>query len=183
MDKNRIASPVFTSSRLPAAVQILAEFVEPATNGFGSHYSIQLHPTYGHKSYRRFNAIDIVVCGAHMSGMALNDQLTQRQAVLVQKTLTASNYRFYALAGGPPYRPGLVRDNINGAAIEVEIWRMPSSHFGSFMKLIPHPLGVGTVELENGQWCNSFICEPCGLEGATDITDLGSWRVFIADLD
>ncbi len=145
-----------------------------ASDEVAKYYAIEIDDSH---------TIDIVVCGAHMSGMALNDQLTERLAVLIRKTLTATNYRLYALAGGPPYRPGLIRDNINGAAIEVEVWRMPSDHFGSFMKLIPHPLAVGTVELENGQWCNSFICEPCGLEGATDITALGSWRAFIADLD
>jgi len=194
LDYSALAIPGgFTSKGLPWGVTLFSNaFRDRVLLGYGNRILAQGECKLGASdegakypaiNIDDSNAIDIVVCGAHMSGMALNDQLTERQAVLVRKTLTASNYRFYALAGGPPYRPGLVRDNINGAAIEVEIWRMPSSHFGSFMKLIPHPLGVGTVELENGQWCNSFICEPCGLEGATDITDLGSWRVFIADLD
>lgn len=125
-------------------------------------------------------SIDVVVCGAHMSGMPLNTQLQERQAVLLRQTRTASNYRFYALAGGPPYRPGLIRDESGGVAIEVEVWRMPLQHFGSFMQLIPHPLGIGTVELADGSWCKSFICEASAIDGARDISELGSWRRFIA---
>lgn len=127
--------------------------------------------------------IDFVVCGAHLSGMVLNPQLVERNAVLVKTTTTSDNYCFYALAGGPPFRPGLVRDEVKGQVIDVEVWRMPIQHFGSLMQLIPHPLGIGTVELSDGSWCKGFICEPCGIEGAQDITEMKSWRTFIASIE
>ena len=129
------------------------------------------------------STIDFVVCGAHLSGMVLNPQLVERKAVLVKTTTTSDNYCFYALAGGPPFRPGLVRDEVKGQVIDVEVWRMPTQHFGSLMQLIPHPLGIGTVELNDGSWCKGFICEPCGIEGAQDITEMKSWRTFIASIE
>src|SRR5690606_23765834 len=88
-------------------------------------------------------------------------------------------YRFYALAGGPPFRPGLIRDEAAGAAIEVEVWRLPLEHFGSFVAGIPQPLGIGKVELADGRWENSFICEGHAMAAAADITGFGGWRAYL----
>jgi len=70
----------------------------------------------------------------------------------------------------------MVRVEEGGAAIEVEVWAVPADKFGSFVAGIPAPLGIGKVELADGSWVPGFICEPCGIEGARDITELGSWR-------
>ncbi len=123
--------------------------------------------------------IPVAVCGAHLEGMALNWQLQDRGAVCLEKTTTAPGYRFYALAGGPPYRPGLVRVNEAGAAIEVEVWSVPAAKFGSFVAGIPAPLGIGKLELADGRWVPGFICEPGGIAGAEDITALKGWRQYM----
>jgi allophanate hydrolase len=112
--------------------------------------------------------------------MPLNWQLLERGAQLLQKTRTAANYRFYALAGGPPFRPGLIRDSKDGTNIAVEVWSVPAAEFGSFVSGIPAPLGIGKVELENGSWQPGFICEYEGIDGAKEITDFADWREFIA---
>jgi allophanate hydrolase len=121
--------------------------------------------------------VPIVVCGAHMSGLPLNRQLIDRGAWLMKNTHTSANYRLYALPGGPPRRPGLVRD-ANSATIEVEVWAMPADQVGSFLQLIPAPLGLGKVELADGSWMSGFICEPYGVEGAVDVTEFGGWRAY-----
>jgi len=123
--------------------------------------------------------ISVAVCGAHMSGLPLNHQLTERNARLLQATRTAPEYRFYALPGGPPERPGLIRVGIGGAAIEVEVWAVPSDRFGSFVAGIPSPLGIGRVRLEDGTEVPGFLCESVALNAATEITPLGSWRRFL----
>ncbi len=128
------------------------------------------------------NTIDVAVCGAHLEGLPLNWQLLEREGKLLRKDKTADNYRFYALAGGPPYRPGLIRDEQQGASIDVEVWRLPTAFFGSFVAGIPKPLGIGKVELADGNWITSFICETYGIEGAEDITKHGSWRNYISSL-
>jgi len=123
--------------------------------------------------------IPLVVCGAHLQGLALNWQLVERGACLEFKTTTSQNYRFYALAGGPPERPGLIRDNKNGFEIEVEVWAIPTKELGSFVAGIPAPLGIGKVELKNGDWLSGFICEGYAITNAQEISQLKSWRKYI----
>jgi allophanate hydrolase len=127
--------------------------------------------------------IDIVVCGAHMRELPLNKQLLERNAVFRESVQTAACYRFYALAGGPPFRPGLVRVNDGGGSIEAEIWSLPAERWGDFIALIPSPLAIGTVLLENGRSVKGFVCEAFAAAGAKDITSLGSWRAFLASAD
>lgn len=122
----------------------------------------------------------VVVCGAHLDGLPLNWQLRQRGGRLLQATRSLPHYKLYALAGGPPLRPGMLRVAEGGAAIEVELWEIPSAELGSFLGGIPSPLGLGKVQLADGRWETGFICEPCGLQGATDITHFGGWRAYLA---
>ncbi|MBN9697259.1 MAG: hypothetical protein J0L85_15835 [Zoogloea sp.] len=124
--------------------------------------------------------VRVAVCGAHLSGLPLNSQLTQRGARLIGAVRSAPEYRFYALAGGPPLRPGMVRVAEGGGRVDMEIWELPARHFGSFVAGIPAPLGIGKVKLEDGSQVCGFICESGGLAGAEDITALGSWRAWLA---
>jgi allophanate hydrolase len=126
--------------------------------------------------------IPVAVCGAHLEGLPLNHQLTTRGATLLKRTRTAPVYRFYALPGGPPFRPGLTRVVTGGASIDVEVWSVPAEHFGTFVAGIPAPLGIGKLELEDGTRVPGFICEGYGIEGAKDITALGSWRAYMKSL-
>ncbi len=121
----------------------------------------------------------VVVCGAHLDGLALNWQLKQRGARLVETTHSSPDYQLYALAGGPPFRPGMVRVDQGGVAIEVEVWELPSRELGSFLTGIPAPLGLGKLQLADGRWECGFICEAYGLEGAKNISHLGGWRAYL----
>ncbi|MEM8837738.1 MAG: allophanate hydrolase [Pseudomonadota bacterium] len=121
----------------------------------------------------------IAVGGAHMSGLPLNEELTRLGGRCLKATKTADNYRLYALAGGPPARPALVKSE-DGTALEIEIWALPISEIGTFLSGIPAPLGLGTVALQDGSTVKGFISEPSGLQGARDITEFGGWRAFVA---
>ncbi|HGM6675885.1 TPA: allophanate hydrolase [Serratia marcescens] len=123
--------------------------------------------------------VRLAVVGAHLSGMPLNVQLTQRDAVRVEQTVTAPCYRLYALADTEPPKPGLARA-AQGAAIRVELWDIPLARFGEFVAEIPAPLGIGTLLLADGRRVKGFICEAWALEGATDITEFGGWRDYLA---
>ena len=127
------------------------------------------------------DTIPLAVVGAHLSGMPLNYQLQERGAVLLERTTTAACYRLFALAGTVPPKPGLLRVEAGtGAAIQIEIWAMPVVHFGSFVGLIPAPLGIGTLTLADGREVKGFICEPWALADARDISEFGGWRAYIA---
>ena len=135
----------------------------------------------------------LAVVGAHLSGLPLNGQLTGHGAVLREATYTAPHYRLFALPGTNPPKPGLLRVGevhvkeaaagkaTGGAAIAVEVWDMPVDAVGSFLALIPPPLGLGSVELADGRWVHGFICEAHALVGARDVTAFGGWRAFVQD--
>lgn len=125
--------------------------------------------------------VRLAVVGAHLSGMPLNVQLTQRDAVQVEQTATAPCYRLYALADTEPPKPGLARA-AQGAAIRVELWDIPLARFGEFVAEIPAPLGIGTLLLVDGRRVKGFICEAWALEDATDITEFGGWRDYLASV-
>lgn len=127
------------------------------------------------------NEIEIAVCGAHMSGLPLNKELTSRGGRFIRKASTANDYQFYALAGGPPDRPGLVRTEPGtGFEIELEVWALPKEELGFFMENIPSPLAIGTVQLNDGSSLKGFVCEAAGISGAKEISDLKNWRRYVA---
>lgn len=127
------------------------------------------------------SGIPIVVCGAHLEGLALHWQLADRGARLLAKTRTAPIYRIYAMppSGTIPPRPALIRDDTSGAAIAVEVWELAPAAFADFVSKIPAPLGIGKVLLENGTEAPGFIAEPRATEGAEEITHLGGWRAWL----
>jgi allophanate hydrolase len=126
--------------------------------------------------------VRLAVVGAHLTGMPLNTQLSERKARFVESTCTADCYRLFALPNTTPPKPGLIRSE-KGAEILVELWDVPLHSFGSFVALIPAPLGIGTLTLKDGREVKGFICEGAAVEGATDITHLGGWRAYIASLE
>ena len=123
--------------------------------------------------------IALAVCGAHMSGLPLNRELTSRGARFLRACRTAPVYGLHALAGGPPARPGLVRRSGGGDAIELEVWALPKERFGDFIAGVPAPLCIGTVALGDGTLVKGFLCESQGLSGSTDITGFGGWRAYL----
>jgi allophanate hydrolase len=175
-----LAGPSFTDRGLlqfagrlhRAAVNTLGalELAQPTSTG--------AQPTSSGAAPLQPGHIPIAVCGAHMKGLPLNHQLRERGAYLLCCTRTAARYRFFALPGGPPQRPGLIRVADGGAAIELEVWAMPAEHFGAFAAGIPAPLGLGQIELEDGTHTLGFICEGYATETAVEITAFGGWREF-----
>jgi len=123
----------------------------------------------------------IAVCGAHMSGLPLNRELTSLGGRFLRATRTAPSYSLHVLAGGPPARPGLVRRARGGSAIDLEVWALPRKNVGDFLAGIPAPLGIGTVLLEDGSAVKGFLCEGHVLAGATEITGFGGWRAWLAN--
>ena len=124
----------------------------------------------------------VAVVGAHLSGQPLNHQLTDLGARLARTCRTSARYRLYALPGTTPPKPGLVRvaAGAEGAAIEVEVWRIERARFGDFFARVPPPLCLGTIELEDGTQVSGFLCEAHATGGARDISALGGWRRFLA---
>lgn len=117
----------------------------------------------------------VAVCGLHMRGFPLEPQMKAHGAAFVKEAKTASKYKLYRLPTSPA-KPGLVKQEKGGSAIELEIWEMPLAAFGRFAALIPAPLGIGKVELADGTEVPGFVCEGYAAADTEDVTFAGSWR-------
>jgi allophanate hydrolase len=121
----------------------------------------------------------IAVVGAHLSGMALNHELTSLGGRLLETAATAPDYRLYTLETTPP-KPGMLRIEPGaGATVALEIWALSAAAFGQFVAAIPPPLSIGTIKLADGRGVKGFIVEPAALEGARDISSFGGWRAYM----
>ena len=125
--------------------------------------------------------IEIVVVGAHLTGLPLNRELTELGGRFVREVETTRDYRLYALPGTTPPKPGLLRiADGEGAAIKCEIWSLDAAAFGAFVAKIPPPLGIGTLRLAGGGAAKGFLVEGTATQGAEDISTFGGWRAYLA---
>jgi allophanate hydrolase len=122
----------------------------------------------------------LAVVGAHLSGMPLHWQLASREARFVRRTHTTDAYRLFAMTADTPARPALVHYGPGGNRIELEIYELDVSAFGSFVADVRPPLAIGTVMLEDGTSVCGFVAEPRATIGALDITAHGGWRAYLA---
>ena len=122
----------------------------------------------------------VAVVGAHMSGLPLNGELCALGARLIGEAATAPDYRLFALPGGPPHRPGLLRvGDHEGASIALELWSLSPAGFGRLVAAAPAPLSIGSIRLSDGAEAKGFLVEAQGALGARDITGYGGWRAYL----
>jgi allophanate hydrolase len=195
-DCSALALPaVIRNDGLPFGITLIAPaWQDAALAAFGKKWQAFINlslgntkrptPTYTETNTVPAGYVRLAVVGAHLTGMPLNTQLQERNAIFVESTFTANSYRLFALPNTTPPKPGLIRGKTGdvGAEIIVELWDVPLEKFGSFVALIPAPLGIGTLSLSDGREVKGFICEGAAVEGATDITHLGGWRAYIKSL-
>lgn len=195
LDLSALAVPAgLREDGLPFGITLIARACEDARL---AEFGDQLHrtiedATLGATPYRldaapalptgvpQTGKIQLAVVGAHLSGQPLNSQLIERQAQLVRTARTSPGYSFYALENTAPLKPGLVYDGLGAGCIEVEVWEMDVSALGSLVALIPPPLGIGTLSLDDGTAVKGFLCEAHAALGARDITVHGGWRAWLA---
>jgi allophanate hydrolase len=192
MDLAAVAAPAgFLPSGLPFGVTFLGRaFTDRALLAIANRFHRQQRLPLGATTISSADLPDLLdappgcvavaVVGAHLSGQPLNGQLLERGAVLARTCRTAAEYRLYELPNSTPRKPALMFDpGFSGPGIEVEVWNLPVEHFGSFVSLVPPPLGIGKVQLEDGSQVCGFICEPRGIAGAREITRYGGWRKWL----
>ncbi|MSP74655.1 MAG: allophanate hydrolase [Rhodospirillaceae bacterium] len=187
----------FRPDGLPFGITLIAgAFAERTLLAFGARWQRAVPlplgktasrlPAPAHDPVVAEDRVSIAVVGAHMSGLPLNGQLTELGGRQESAGKTAPIYRFYALPGGPPHRPGMIRvtDGVEGGggAIDLEVWSLPADKVGAFVAKIPAPLGLGTVTLADGSGVLGFLCETYAVATARDITSLGGWRAYVKSL-
>ncbi|MGJ8644770.1 MAG: allophanate hydrolase [Luteolibacter sp.] len=188
LDYSALALPAgMYEGRLPWGVTIFAHAgMDRALLELGSMYEqIIGRQKAAYFGLDGFDEVPVVVCGAHLEGMPLNWQLTERGGTFLAKMKTADCYRMYLVPAGDgmPERPALVRvGEGQGVAIDCEVWSLSTEAFGDFTSLIPAPLGIGKVVMEENVMHCGFIAEAIAMEGARDISEFGGWRGYVASL-
>ena len=123
--------------------------------------------------------VPLVVAGAHLRGEALEHQVVACGGRWHATTRTAAHYRLHLVADDPP-RPGLVRTDAPGAAIEVDVWALPPDGWARFVAAGVPGLAVGRVELEGGAVLPGFVAAADEAAGRPDLTPHGGWRAWRA---
>ncbi|MDB4973338.1 MAG: Allophanate hydrolase [Myxococcaceae bacterium] len=120
----------------------------------------------------------VAVVGAHMRGLALNQQLLDVRARYVATVRTAPKYKLYVLPNTKPERPGLVQVPEGGSSIELELWDLSWHGLGELMARVPAPLTIGTLEVDDGERVKGFLCEGYAVIDARDISTFGGYRAY-----
>lgn len=191
-DLSAIALPnVIRRDGLPSGVTFIAQaWMDQALANFAQTWQLSVNLPLGRSQQQYKKSVDIsaqhsvklAVVGAHLKGMPLNFQLSTRKGTLIQKTLTAPNYKLFALKNTVPPKPGLQYVSEGGRAIEVEVWDIPLALFGQIVAEVPAPLGIGNMKLTDGSWVKGFICEGYALTDALDVSHFGGWREYIKSI-
>jgi len=146
---------------------------------------------------------DLLVVGAHLSGLPLHGRLRRHGALFAGEVRTANGYTLVAL-GDPLNRPGMVRTSSDStsssdsarstdaahasdaahssdAASSVlgELWRVPETALSALLLEAAAPLGLGRVTLADGREVIGYLCEASAAEGKTVIAD-GDWRAHVS---
>lgn len=124
--------------------------------------------------------IVFAVCGAHLKGEALHDEISH--AEFLESARTAPEYRMFAISDGKIQKPAILAGGKND--FYVELYAMNAADFGKFIAQIPAPLGIGKIKLSDGRFVSGFIGDSSILESAEkfsvqDISGLGDWRKYI----
>ena len=168
----------FLANKMPWGVTLAAPaFHDDRLLGLGALFLGESKPSPALTCAGPF--VELAVCGAHLSGLPLNWQLTTLGARLKRRVATVPEYAFYRLAGTVPAKPGLIHTGPSGHAIEVEVWDIPVAAYGFFVSQIPSPLGIGTLKLADGSRVQGFLCEHSAIQGQEDISHLGGWRHYL----
>jgi allophanate hydrolase len=175
-----IPAGMLSASGVPWGITLAAPaFAEKALLDLGALF---LHDALESACTPPSDWIEVAVCGAHLRGLPLNHQLTNRGARFLAEDLTSADYKLFALPATEriPQRPGLIRvPDGTGASIKLERWVVPAQHFGSFVASIPAPLGFGKIRLGGGTEVSGFLCESEMPPGSLEITHLGGWRDYL----
>jgi allophanate hydrolase len=92
----------------------------------------------------RADVARIAVVGAHLTGLPLNHELTERGARLVRPARTAPRYRFSAMTGTVPSKPGFRAHWADDeATASAQIWEL-AWRVGSFAVGIRRAVAIGT---------------------------------------
>jgi hypothetical protein len=122
----------------------------------------------------------LAVNGTLMRGLELNANLIEAGATFVREARTAPVYRLWSI---DDRHPAMIRVDVGGAAIALEVWSVPPEGLVSILLKEPPGLCIGKIRLEDGSETLGVLGEPALCEGQREITTYGGWRAYVASRD
>lgn len=110
-----------------------------------------------------------------MRGLALNQNLIDAQAEFVREDRTSPKYRLWSIDDS---YPAMMRDDDEGAKIDLEIWEIPLKGLIDVLNNEPPGLCMGKIELEDGEWIFGVLGEKHICKDRLEITQWGGWRKY-----
>lgn len=121
----------------------------------------------------------LAVNGTLMRGQPLNGNLLRVGAKFVREDITAPYYRIWAING---QYPAMLRDEIQGTSVQVEIWKISESGVLRILAVEPAGLCIGKVELISGNFVLGVLAEQYIVANQVEITEFGGWRNYLAHI-
>jgi gamma-glutamylcyclotransferase (GGCT)/AIG2-like uncharacterized protein YtfP len=122
--------------------------------------------------------VDLFVNGTLMRGEELHGNL--ERARFVREARTAPRYRLYSIGD---VHPGMLPADEDGVSLAGELYRLDLEHLEQLIADEPPGLGVGVVELQDGErTLGIFWVAPELAAGASDISRFGGWRDYRSSL-
>jgi gamma-glutamylcyclotransferase (GGCT)/AIG2-like uncharacterized protein YtfP len=119
-------------------------------------------------------SIELFVNGTLMRGDVLHANL--EGARFVSEARTAPRYRLFSIGD---VHPGMVAAESDGASVAGEIYELDLGHLEQLLADEPPGLGLGVVELADGEKRLGVFWVAPGLpETAVDISRFGGWREY-----
>lgn len=120
--------------------------------------------------------LNFAVNGTLMKGLELNDNLLAVGATFVREAATEPTYRLWSI---DDHYPAMLRVREGGAAIAVEVWKVPAEGLATILLQEPPGLCIGKVRLSDGEVVLGVLGEPICCENKHEITQWGGWRAYI----
>jgi hypothetical protein len=117
------------------------------------------------------------VNGTLMRGLELNPNLLAVGGEFVAEAFTQPIYRLWSIGDR---HPAMLRVASGGAAIALELWRVPLAGLGQILLQEPPGLCVGKIQLADQRETLGVLGEPFLVEGQREITAYGGWRAYCA---
>jgi hypothetical protein len=122
---------------------------------------------------------ELAVNGTLMQGLELNGNLQQVGAIFGRETITAPIYRLWSI---DDRHPAMMRVNIGGQSIDLEIWSLPLDGLARILQQEPAGLCIGKIKLADNSEVLGVLGEPFLCEGKQEITSFGGWRNYTKSL-
>ena len=122
----------------------------------------------------------LAVNGTLMRGLELNANLIEAGATFVREARTAPVYRLWSI---DDRHPAMIRVDVGGAAIALEVLSVPPDSLAEILLKEPPGLCIGKIRLEDGSETLGVLGEPALCEGQREITIYGGWRAYVASRD